>query len=165
MLVRLFHMQWNKKKFRNTAISNGIGQFVTTCCLLFNQEIVPSLNVACTLGYSQTTHSAMSPRNCSPKHFHLISQYFTAAVNGFLPNIQFLQDLRCSQRCCWRFQSSQMWHCVIGWVVPLFWRWECLNLTTGGTTVLQNITVTCLTTLSYLRRLEYLAKTFIGHSP
>jgi len=33
------------------AISNGIGQFVTTCCLLFNQEIVPSLNVAWTLGY------------------------------------------------------------------------------------------------------------------
>jgi len=35
---------------------------------------VPSLNVACTLGYNQTTHFAKSPRNCCPKHLHLISQ-------------------------------------------------------------------------------------------
>jgi hypothetical protein len=28
-----------------------------------------------------------------------------------------LQDLRCSQRCCWMYKSSGMWHCVIPWVV------------------------------------------------
>jgi len=68
------------------AISNRIGQFVTTCCLLFNQETVPSLNVACTRGYNQKTHSSKYPRNCCPKHLHLVSQYFTAGW-GFLPNI------------------------------------------------------------------------------
>jgi hypothetical protein len=29
-----------------------------------------------------------------------------------------MKDLMFSERFCWRFSSSVMWHCVIGWVVP-----------------------------------------------
>jgi hypothetical protein len=29
--------------------------------------------------------------------------------------LMVLYDKRCSQWCCWRFQSSEMWHCVVGW--------------------------------------------------
>lgn len=30
----------------------------------------------------------------------------------------YMSDLRFSQQCGWRFKSAQMWHCLVGWVVP-----------------------------------------------
>lgn len=151
-----------QKKFRNTAISNRIGQFVTTCCL-FNQEIVPSLNVACTLHYNQTTHSPVTKKLLSQTFAsHISVPYSWLSFPAQHPH--FLWDLRSSQQCCWTFQSSQMWHCLIGRVVPVLQRRKCLTLTTEGLLSFKTL-VTCLMTPSYPRRLEYSMKTFIGCSP
>jgi hypothetical protein len=33
-------------------------------------------------------------------------------------DMQCLRRLRFSQRCCWGFRSSGMWHCVVMWLAP-----------------------------------------------
>jgi hypothetical protein len=145
------------------AISNRIGQFVTTCCLLFNQEIMPSLNVACTLGYNQ--HILQSPQETAVPNI-CISYLSTLqlikvscpkstlsarpeVLTAVLLNIPVLSDVTLCHLAS-RPRASQT---------------KMPDPDNRGTTVLEKITVTCLMTPSYPIRLEYSVKTFMGCSP
>jgi hypothetical protein len=77
------------------------------------------------LWISQNTHVAPScsqtvpVSTCDSRTAHSEGQAGATAPTSenWRTKLTVLYDMRCPQWCCWRFQSSGMWHCIVGWEI------------------------------------------------